>query len=125
MTELRYTEEHEWISVDGDEGTIGISVYAQEQLGDIVYIELPEVGAEFDKGDEAAVVESVKAASEIYAPVGGEVSEINTELNGDPALVNRDARGAGWFLKLKLSDPSQLEDLMTEQDYKDMIEGLA
>lgn len=125
MTELRYTEEHEWISVDGDEGTIGISVYAQEQLGDIVYIELPEVGAEFDKGDEAAVVESVKAASEIYAPVGGEVSEINTELNGDPALVNRDARGAGWFLKLKLSDPSQLENLMTEQDYKDMIEGLA
>ncbi len=125
MTELRFTEEHEWISVEGDEGTIVISVYAQEQLGDIVYIELPEVGDEFNKGDEAAVVESVKAASEIYAPVGGEVSEINTELNGDPALVNRDARGAGWFLKLKLSDPSQLEDLMTEQDYKDMIGGLA
>lgn len=125
MTELRYTEEHEWISVDGDEGTIGISDYAQEQLGDIVYIELPEVGAEFSKGDEAAVVESVKAASEIYAPADGEVSEVNTDLNGDPALVNRDASGAGWFLKLKLSNPSQMEELMTEAEYKDMVEGLA
>ena len=124
MVKLRFTEEHEWISVDGDEGTIGISDYAQEQLGDIVYIELPEVGTAFDKGDEAAVVESVKAASEIYAPADGEVSEINDELKGDPGIVNRDARGAGWFLKIKLSDVSQLDGLMTEQDYRDMVEGL-
>lgn len=125
MTDLYFTEEHEWISVDGDEGTIGISSYAQEQLGDIVYIDLPEIGATFAQGDEAAVVESVKAASEIYAPVSGEVSDVNAELNGDPAMVNRDAMGAGWFLKINLSDPSELDDLMTEQDYKDMVEGLA
>ncbi len=125
MTQLYFTEEHEWISVDGDEGTIGISGFAQEQLGDIVYIDLPEIGATFAQGDEAAVVESVKAASEIYAPVSGEVSDVNAELNGDPAIVNRDAMGAGWFLKITLSSPSELDDLMTEQDYKDMVEGLA
>lgn len=125
MTEVYFTEEHEWISVDGDEGTIGISSYAQEQLGDIVYIDLPEIGAAFARGDEAAVVESVKAASEIYAPVSGEVSDVNAELNGDPAIVNRDAMGAGWFLKITLSSPSELDDLMTEQEYKDMVEGLA
>lgn len=124
MTELRFTEDHEWIRVDGDEGTIGISEYAQEQLGDIVYVELPEVGATFEVGDEAAVVESVKAASEIYAPVAGEVTEVNDDLNSDPGLVNRDARGDGWFLKINIGDPSPLAGLMTEADYKDMIEGL-
>jgi glycine cleavage system H protein len=124
MTELKYTEDHEWISVDGDEGTIGISDYAQEQLGDIVYVELPEVGATLAQGDEAVVVESVKAASEIYAPVSGEVTEINDDLNGDPGMVNRDARGGGWFLKIKMDDPSQLAELMTDADYKDMVEGL-
>jgi glycine cleavage system H protein len=124
MTELRFTEDHEWIRVDGDEGTIGISEYAQEQLGDIVYVELPEVGATFEVGDEAAVVESVKAASEIYAPVAGEVTKVNDNLNSDPGLVNRDARGDGWFLKINIGDPSPLAGLMTEADYKDMIEGL-
>jgi glycine cleavage system H protein len=125
MSDLKFTEEHEWISVEGDVGTIGISDYAQGQLGDIVYVELPAVGADFDPGDEAAVVESVKAASEIYAPVAGEVVEVNNELNGDPGLVNRDAMGAGWFLKIKISDPSKLADLMTADAYKDMVEGLA
>ncbi len=124
MAELRYTEEHEWIRVDSDEGTIGISEYAQEQLGDIVYVELPSIGTSLDQGDEAAVVESVKAASEIYAPIGGEVTEANDELNGDPGMVNRDAMGAGWFIKIKVEDASQLGVLMSEQDYKDMVEGL-
>ncbi len=124
MVEVRFTEEHEWISVDGDTGTIGISDYAQGQLGDIVYVELPEVGLALDQGDEAAVVESVKAASEVYAPVTGEVTDVNDDLNGDPGLVNRDAQGDGWFLKIKVNDPSQLSELMTEQDYKDMVEGL-
>lgn len=125
MSDLKFTEEHEWISVEGDVGTIGISDYAQGQLGDIVYVELPAVGTDFDPGDEAAVVESVKAASEIYAPVAGEVVEVNGELNGDPGLVNRDAMGAGWFLKIKISDPAKLADLMTADEYKDMVEGLA
>ena len=124
MVELRFTEEHEWILVDGNEGTIGISDYAQEQLGDIVYVELPAVGASLDQGDEAAVVESVKAASEIYAPISCEILEVNDELNGDPGMVNRDAMGAGWFIKIKIEDTSQLSELMFEQDYKDMVEGL-
>jgi glycine cleavage system H protein len=124
MAELRFTEEHEWIRIDGNEGTIGISDYAQEQLGDIVYVELPAVGASLFQGDEAAVVESVKAASEIYAPVAGEVTAVNDELNGDPGIVNQDSMGAGWFIKMKVENTSQLSDLMTEQTYKDMVEGL-
>ena len=124
MTELKFTEDHEWILVDGDTGTIGISHYAQEQLGDIVYVELPAVGASLGQGDEAAVVESVKAASEIYAPVDGEVTDVNDDLNGDPGIVNRDAMGAGWFLKIKIENASQLSELMSEQDYKDMVGGL-
>ncbi|HIF10407.1 MAG TPA: glycine cleavage system protein GcvH [Sneathiellales bacterium] len=124
MAELRFTEEHEWIRIDGNEGTIGISDYAQEQLGDIVYVELPAVGASLFQGDEAAVVESVKAASEIYAPVAGEVTAVNDELNGDPGIVNQDSMGAGWFIKMKVENTSQLSELMTEQTYKDMVEGL-
>ena len=101
----RYTRDHEWISLEGDTGTVGISDYAQEQLGDIVFVELPEIGKKLAKGAEAAVVESVKAASEIFAPVSGEVVEINGTLSDEPATVNDDPEGAGWFLKIKVADP--------------------
>jgi glycine cleavage system H protein len=121
---LYFTDQHEWILVEGDIGTIGISEYAQEQLGDVVYVELPEVGKAVDKGDEAAVVESVKAASEIYAPVTGEVIEVNDALAEDPATVNRSAMEDGWFFKVKISDPSELADLMNEKRYQDYIETL-
>ena len=124
MAERRYTEDHEWVELDGDTGTVGISEYAQEQLGDVVFVELPDVGKTLDKGDEVAVVESVKAAAEVYAPVGGEVVEVNEELAGDPSLVNTDAFGDGWFLKLKLSDPSEFDDLMDEDAYQVFIKGL-
>jgi glycine cleavage system H protein len=119
MTDRKYSEEHEWIEVDGDVGTVGITDHAQEQLGDIVFVELPEVGSEMNKDDEAGVVESVKAASEIYAPVGGEIVEVNETLTDNPALVNEDAEGEAWFFKIKLSDPSELDALMDEAKYKD------
>ena len=121
---MHYTKEHEWIRIEGDTGTIGISEYAQEQLGDIVYIELPEVGKEIAQSEEVAVVESVKAASEIYAPAGGTVTEVNEKLSGTPDTVNEDATGEGWFIKLKLSDPSEAEGLMDEAAYKDYVAGL-
>jgi glycine cleavage system H protein len=124
MSTVRFTKDHEWISVDGDVGTVGITDYAQQQLGDVVYVELPEVGKKVAKSGEAAVVESVKAASEIYAPVSGEVIEINGALEGAPATVNEDALGRGWFLKLKLTDKSELDDLMTEDQYKDFLTTL-
>ena len=125
MATLRYTNEHEWISLDGDVATIGISNHAQTQLGDIVYVELPAVGKKVAKGDETAVVESVKAASEVYAPVGGEVVAVNTELEGAPATVNEDAEGKGWFLKLKVADAAEIEQLMTPEQYKDYLETIA
>ena len=106
MSELKYTNEHEWIRVDGDTATVGISPYAQEQLGDVVFVELPEIGKAVEKGKEAAVVESVKAASEVYAPVSGEVVAVNDALTKDPALVNRSPTGDGWFLKLRLKGTS-------------------
>jgi glycine cleavage system H protein len=124
MADRKYTEDHEWVEVDGDAGVIGISEYAQEQLGDVVFVELPEVGTVLDRGDEVAVVESVKAAAEVYAPVGGEVLEVNEDLNGDPSLVNTDPFGDGWFAKLKLSDPDELDELMDEDTYKKFVEGL-
>ncbi len=117
-----FTKDHEWISVDGDNATVGITSYAQEQLGDVVFIELPEVGKSLDKGAEAAVVESVKAASEVYAPVSGEVVEVNSALENEPGTVNADAEGAGWFVKLKLADKSQLDGLMDEAAYKTFVE---
>lgn len=117
----RYTRDHEWVRIDGDTATVGISDYAQEQLGDVVFVELPEIGKTLSKGDEAAVVESVKAASELYAPVSGEVVEVNSALESEPAKVNEDAGGAGWFLKLKLSDPSDAEGLMDEDAYKSYL----
>lgn len=125
MADRKYTEDHEWVEVDGDSGVIGISEYAQEQLGDVVFVELPEVGKVLDRGDEVAVVESVKAAAEVYAPVGGEVLEVNDDLNGDPSLVNSDPFGDGWFAKLNLSDAAELDDLMDEDTYKKFLEGLS
>jgi len=119
-----FTEDHEWIKVDGDEGTVGISAYAAKALGDVVFVELPDVGAEFDKGDEAAVVESVKAASEVYTPVGGEVTAVNEALEDAPETVNASPDGDGWFLKIKISDADELEGLMDETKYKDYCDGL-
>ena len=116
-----YTKEHEWISVDGDIATIGITNHAQEQLGDVVFVELPALGKAVTKGGDAAVVESVKAASEVYAPVSGEVVEINKELEGDPALVNREAEGAAWFMKVKLKDKTELADLMDKAAYDKFV----
>ena len=113
-----YTEEHEWISVEGDTATVGITDFAQSQLGDIVFVELPEAGRQVTKGGEAAVVESVKAASDVYAPVDGEVTEPNQALSDDPALANSDPEGQGWFFRLRLADPSQLEGLMDRDAYQ-------
>ena len=118
MSETRYTEDHEWIRLDGDTATVGITHHAQEQLGDIVFVELPETGQSLSKGDEAGVVESVKAASEVYAPVDGEIVEVNEALGDEPAKVNSDPTGEGWFFKITLADKSQFEALMDEAAYK-------
>ncbi len=121
---MKYTQDHEWVSVDGDVATVGISDYAQQQLGDVVFVEVPEIGADLGKGDELAVVESVKAASEVYAPITGEVVDVNADLEGEPSLVNEDAFGKGWFAKIKISDSAQLEELLDEDAYKSFIKGL-
>jgi glycine cleavage system H protein len=119
-----FTEDHEWIDVDGDIGTVGISDYAQGQLGDIVFVDVPEEGKELTKGDEAAVVESVKAASDIYSPASGTVIEGNDDLADTPGLVNEDPEGDGWFYKITLSDPSELESLMDETAYAAFVAKL-
>ena len=119
-----YTKEHEWVRVDGDTATVGISDHAQEQLGDIVFAEVPEAGRRVSKGQEAAVVESVKAASDVYAPISGEVIEGNAALADDPALINSDPEGEGWFFKLKLDNPSELDGLMDEAAYRDFVASL-
>ena len=119
-----FTKEHEWIRVEGDTATVGISNHAQEQLGDIVFAEVPEAGRRVTKGQEAAVVESVKAASDVYAPVSGEVIEGNPALADDPALINSDPEGQGWFFKLRLDDPGELDGLMAEAAYSDWIKTL-
>ncbi len=124
MSGLKYSKDHEWVRVEGDIGTVGISDYAQDQLGDVVYVELPEVGRTVAQNEEAAVVESVKAASEVYAPVSGEVVEVNQALEDDPALVNGEPTGEGWFLKLRLSAPGELDGLMDEAAYADYVSGL-
>ena len=121
---LYFTKEHEWIRVDGDVATVGISDHAQEALGDIVFAEAPEAGKVLTKGQDAAVVESVKAASDVYSPVGGEVIEGNRAIADDPALINRDPEGEGWFFKLKLSDPSELDGLMSDADYREWVKTL-
>lgn len=120
----KYTEDHEWVRVEGDVAVVGISKYAAEQLGDVVFVELPGVGKVLDKGGEAAVVESVKAASEVYAPVGGEVAAVNDALSDKPETVNEDPEGSGWFVKLKLADAGQLDALMDEAAYAKFVEGL-
>ncbi len=121
---LYFTKEHEWVRVEGDVATVGISDHAQEALGDIVFAEVPNAGRTVAKGDDAAVVESVKAASDVYAPVGGEVVEGNGALADDPSLINRDPEGDGWFFKLKLSDASELDGLMSEADYREWVKTL-
>jgi glycine cleavage system H protein len=121
---LYFTKEHEWIRVDGDSATVGISDHAQEALGDIVFVELPEAGRRVSKGQEAAVVESVKAASDVYSPVSGEVTEGNQAIADDPALVNSDPEGQGWFFKLKLDNPGELDGLMDETAYRDWVKTL-
>jgi glycine cleavage system H protein len=121
---LYFTKEHEWIRVEGDQATVGISSHAQEALGDIVFAEVPEAGRRVSKGQEAAVVESVKAASDVYAPVSGEVTEGNQAIADDPALINKDPEGEGWFFKLKLDDPAEVEGLMDEASYQEWLKTL-
>lgn len=121
MSTIRFTKEHEWIRADGDEATCGITDFAQEQLGDVVYVELPEVGRTVSQNEEIAVVESVKAASEIYAPISGEITAVNDALGEEPGKVNEDAMGAGWFFRIKPSDPSQLDGLLDEAAYQALV----
>jgi glycine cleavage system H protein len=124
MSEVRYSKDHEWVKVDGDTATVGITHYAQEQLGDVVFVELPEVGKKVEQGKQMATVESVKAASEVYAPISGDVLEVNSALADAPATVNEEAQGKGWFAKLKIADKGQLAGLMDEAAYKKFVEGL-
>ena len=119
-----YTREHEWVRVEGDSATVGITDFAQAQLGDVVFVEVPEAGRIVAKGGEAAVVESVKAASDVYAPVGGTIAEGNAAVVGEPSLVNTDPEGKGWFFKLTMSDPNELADLMNAEQYKAYCETL-
>ena len=125
MSDVRYTKEHEWVRLDGDLATVGISDYAQQQLGDVVFVELPEVGRQVSQGGSMAVVESVKAASDVYAPISGEVVETNSALENDPALVNRSAEDQGWFCRLRVGDRSQLTQLMDVEAYKAYVAGLS
>ncbi len=124
MSDIKFTDDHEWIRVEGDIATCGITVYAQEQLGDVVFVDLPAVGQSFAKGDEAAVVESVKAAAEVYAPLAGEIVETNDVVVENPATVNEDAMGAGWFFKLRIADAADLDGLMDQTAYDTYVEGL-
>ena len=121
---MRYTKDHEWIRLDGDVATVGITEHAQSQLGDIVYVELPEIGRKVEKGGDAAVVESVKAASDVYAPASGEVVAVNQALDGAPGAINEEAEGKGWFFRLKLSAPDELNELMTDLQYKEFLATL-
>lgn len=125
MSETYYSKDHEYIRVEGDVGVVGITDYAQAQLGDVVFVELPAIGKTVSKGEETAVVESVKAASEVYAPVSGEVVSVNSKLENAPALINEDSAGEGWFLKLKISSPDELKALMNESQYQDFLKSLA
>jgi glycine cleavage system H protein len=124
MSETRFTDQHEWVRLDGDVATVGITKYATEQLGDVVYVELPEGGRKVGAGGEAAVVESVKAASEVYAPISGEVTEANPALAADPAKVNADPEGEGWFFKLKIADKGEFSKLMSDDQYAEFVKGL-
>ena len=121
--DVRYSEDHEWIRAEGDTAKIGITDYAQDQLGDIVFVEMPEVGSTFEKGEEFGTLESVKAVSEMYMPVGGEIVAINTALEDEPVLVNQDPYHEGWIIEVKLSDPSELDGLITKDDYLEILKG--
>jgi glycine cleavage system H protein len=125
MSDIRYTKDHEWVRVDGEIATTGISDHAQEQLGDVVFVDLPEVGRQVSQGGAMAVVESVKAASDVYAPISGEVVEVNAALNDDPALVNSGAESTGWFCKLRVGDPAELEPLLDAEAYRAFVESSA
>lgn len=125
MAEIKFTKDHEYIRIEGDTGTVGITNHAQDQLGDIVFVELPEVGKTAKQGDELAVVESVKAASEVYAPVSGEVTGVNEALNDNPAMVNDDPEGGAWFLKLKIANKGELAGLMSSDEYAEYLESLS
>ncbi|MEM6415148.1 MAG: glycine cleavage system protein GcvH [Pseudomonadota bacterium] len=120
----KYTKEHEWLLIDGDIATVGITPHAAEQLGDVVFVELPDVGSSYEKDADMAVVESVKAASDVYAPVTGEIVEINNTIVDEPAKVNEDPAGAAWFVKLKLANAAELESLLSEEQYKELLEAL-
>lgn len=124
MSEVRFTDQHEWVRLDGDEATVGITKFAAEQLGDVVFVEVPEAGRKLAANGEAAVVESVKAASEVYAPVAGEVTSGNAALAEDPAKVNADPEGEGWFFKMKIADKGEFAKLMTEAQYAEFVKGL-
>ncbi len=124
MSETRFTDQHEWVRVDGAVATVGITKHAAEQLGDVVFVELPKIGQGIGKGADAAVVESVKAASEVYAPIGGTVTEVNAALSDDPAKVNADPEGDGWFFKMKAADAGELSALMTKTQYDEYVKGL-
>ncbi len=124
MSNRKYSKDHEWVTVEGDVGTVGISDHAQEQLGDVVYVEVPEAGAAIEKGGQVATIESVKAASEIYSPVSGEVVEGNAALADEPGTVNSDPHGDGWFYKIKLANTAELDELMDEEAYKTYLDGL-
>jgi glycine cleavage system H protein len=121
MSEVKFSKDHEWLRLEGETATVGITAYAQEQLGDLVYVELPALGSEVKKGAEAAVVESVKAASDVYAPVSGQVSAVNEKLASEPGLVNSDPMGNGWLFKIKIADASELDGLMDEAAYKTLL----
>lgn len=118
---LKFTDDHEWLRIEGDAAVVGITDFAQSQLGDLVFVELPKVGAAVKKGDPVAVVESVKVASDVYAPADGEIIEVNEAVVGEPQLVNTDPMGKGWFFKIKLSAPAQLEDMKSEADYQALV----
>ena len=124
MSEIRFTEDHEWVRIEGEVATVGITEYAQEQLGDIVFVELPEAGAGMAQGDEAAVIESVKAASDVFAPMSGEVGDVNKALDAEPAIVNQDAQGEGWLFTMSISDIGELDNLMDSDTYKAFVAKL-
>ena len=121
MSATRYTKDHEWVRQEGDVAVIGITDYAQQQLGDVVYVELPEIGRDVERGKEIAVVESAKAASEVYAPVSGEVVAVNDAITADPSKINADAQGEGWFIEIRLADPKELDGLMDEAAYNAFV----
>ena len=124
MSEIRFTEDHEWVRIEGEIATVGITEYAQEQLGDIVFVELPEAGAGMAQGDEAAVIESVKAASDVFAPMSGEVGDDNNALDAEPAIVNQDAQGQGWLFTMSISDIGELDNLMDSDAYRSFVAKL-